>query len=80
MPEPPLLSPRLVIKILQGEGFRFRNARGTDQVFKKVTDVDSRTVTVATHGKQIPRGTMRSLCRQAGWTVEELIALVEKYK
>ena len=23
---------------------------------------------------------MRSLCRQAGWTVEELIALVEKYK
>jgi predicted RNA binding protein YcfA (HicA-like mRNA interferase family) len=80
MPEPPLLPPRLVIKILLGEGFKFRNARGTDQVYKKVTDTGSWTVTVATHGKQIPRGTMRSLCRQAGWTVDELNALVDKYK
>jgi len=35
---------------------------------------------VATHGKQIPRGTLRSLLRQAGWTVEELLELVEKYR
>ena len=65
---------------LLGEGFRLRNARGADQVYKKVTAAGSRTVTVATHGEQIPRRTIRSLCRQAGWTVEELIALVEKYK
>jgi predicted RNA binding protein YcfA (HicA-like mRNA interferase family) len=77
--EPPLLPPRLVIKILEGEGFVLRNARGTDQVYKRATAQGSRTVTVATHGRQIPRGTMRSICRQAGWTVEELVALVEKY-
>ncbi len=80
MPEPPLLPPRLVIKILEGEGFRLRNARGTDQVYKRVTDEGSCTVTVATHGRQIPRGTMRSLCRQAGWSIDEFIALVEKYR
>jgi len=80
VPEPPLLPPRLVIRILEGEGFRFRNARGTDLIYKRVTATGSQTVTVATHGKQIPRGTMRSLCRQAGWTVEELIVLVEKYR
>ncbi len=79
MPEPPLLPPRLVIKILIGEGFRPRNARGTDQVYKRVTEEGTRTVTVATHGKQIPRGTIRSLCRQAGWSIEDLITLVEKY-
>jgi predicted RNA binding protein YcfA (HicA-like mRNA interferase family) len=77
--EPPLLPPRLVIKILEGEGFVLRNMRGTDRVYKKVTRGGSFTVTVATHGKQIPRGTLRSLCRQAGWTVDHLIALVEKY-
>jgi predicted RNA binding protein YcfA (HicA-like mRNA interferase family) len=78
--EPPLLPPRIVIRILEGEGFTLRNRRGTDYVYKRITEAGSRTVTVATHGKQIPRGTMRSLCRQAGWTVEELVALVEKYR
>ena len=77
--EPPLLAPRDVIKVLRGVGFVLRNARGTDQVYKKVTDGGSWTVTVATHGKQIPRGTLRSICRQAGWSVEEFCKLVEKY-
>ena len=69
-----------MIRILVGEGFRLRNARGTDRVYKRVTEAGSRTVTVATHGKQIPRGTLRSLCRQAGWSIEEFVALVEKYR
>jgi predicted RNA binding protein YcfA (HicA-like mRNA interferase family) len=80
VPEPPLLPPRFAIKILEGEGFRLRKKRGTDHVYKRESAQGSRTVTVATHGKEIPRGTIRSLCRQAGWTVEEFIALVEKYR
>lgn len=66
--------------MLEGEGFVLRNRRGTDYVFKKATTYGSWTVTVATHGKQIPRGTIRSLCGQAGWTVEYLVDLVEKYR
>ena len=54
--------------------------RGTDYVYKRTTEAGSRTVTVATHGRQIPRGTMRPICRQAGWAVEDLLALVEKYR
>ena len=80
MPKPPLLPPTLVIKILKGEGFRLRNERGTDYVFKGQTRGTSRTVTVATHRKEIPRGTIRSMCRQAGWSIEEFLTLVEKYR
>ena len=80
MPEPPLLRPRQVIKILEGEGFRWRNSRGTDRVYKRVTESGSRTVTVPTHPKQIARGTLRSLLRQAGWTREEFLELVERYR
>ena len=80
MPEPPLLPPSLVVKILEGEGFKLRNRRGTDHVYKRVTEAGSTIVTVATHGKQIPRGTIRSHRRQAGWSIDELIALVEKYR
>jgi hypothetical protein len=36
-------------------------------------------VIVPTHRREIPRGTMRSIMRQAGWSLDELLALVRKY-
>ncbi len=36
--------------------------------------------TIDADGEQIPRGTLRSMRRQAGWTVEELTRLAEKYR
>jgi len=78
--ELPLLRPRQVIKILEGEGFRLRGSRGTDRVYKRRAESGSRTVTVATHGKQIPRGTLHSILRQAGWTVDEFLVLLERYR
>ncbi len=80
MPEPPLLSPALLIKILEGEGYRWRRSRGTDQAYKRAAEGSSRTVIVPTHRREIPRGTMRSIMRQAGWSLDELLALVRKYR
>lgn len=40
----------------------------------------SRTVTVPTHMKEVKRGTLRSLRRQAGWSTEQFSALIEKYR
>jgi hypothetical protein len=41
MAEPPPLSPRLVIKIPEGEGFRLRGSRGTGRVYKRTTPIES---------------------------------------
>ena len=80
MAELPLLRPRNVIRILEGEGYSWRNSRGTDRVYKRVGEGGSRTVTVPTHMKEVKRGTLRSLLRQAGWSDEEFLKLVERYR
>jgi predicted RNA binding protein YcfA (HicA-like mRNA interferase family) len=69
-----------VIKILEGDGFRARKSKGTDHAYKREIAGTSRTVIVPTHERDIARGTLRSIIRQAGWTVEEFLALVERYR
>ena len=76
----PLLPPDLVIKILEGEGFRHRRGRGTDQAYKRVLPGTSQTVVVPTHHQQVSRGVLRSIIRLAGWTEDEFLALVAKYR
>jgi predicted RNA binding protein YcfA (HicA-like mRNA interferase family) len=76
----PLLPHRLIIKILEGEGFYPRKSRGTDRAYKRAGTAGSRTVIVPTHERDIARGTLRSIMRQAGWTEAELLDLVERYK
>lgn len=82
MAQPPLLHHRLVIKILEGEGFwlRSRGKSGTDHAYKRTRGGQSQTVIVPTHKRDIPRGTLRSIIRQAGWTLEEFLELVERYR
>lgn len=76
----PLPQPRDVIKVLEGEGLIWRNSRGTDRVYMRRGEGGSRTVTVPTHMKEVKRGTLRSLRRQAGWSTEQFSALIEKYR
>jgi predicted RNA binding protein YcfA (HicA-like mRNA interferase family) len=79
MPQLPLLPPRQVIKVLEREGFRLRNSRGTERIYKKRGEHRSWTVTVPTHSKEIPRGTLRSIIDLCGWTEEEFLELVERH-
>jgi len=66
----PVLNGRQVLRALGKAGFVVEN------VLKHSGDV-RRTVTVPVHpGRDIKRGTLRSILRQAGFTVEEFVQLL----
>jgi predicted RNA binding protein YcfA (HicA-like mRNA interferase family) len=76
----PLLPPGLVIKILEREGYVYRGGKGTERAYKIRLPGTSRTVIVPTHKKEIPRGTLRSILRQASWTEEDLASLIDRHR
>ena len=45
------------------EGWTERQGKGAHVIFKKV----GRRVVVSDHAGDIPRGTLRAICEQAGW-------------
>jgi predicted RNA binding protein YcfA (HicA-like mRNA interferase family) len=51
------------IRRLRREGWKERPGHGSHIVFSK----DGRTVIVANHRGDVPAGTLRAICRQAGW-------------
>jgi len=68
-----------VIIALTKDGFhpRGKSKRGSHQVFRKELPDGARTVVVPLSKKEIPRGTLRSMIRQAGPTATHLAALVK---
>jgi len=67
-----------VVNALIRDGFRPRgkSSRGSHQVFRKELPEDTRNVVVPLGKKEIPRGTLRSIMRQAGATATNLAALL----
>jgi predicted RNA binding protein YcfA (HicA-like mRNA interferase family) len=74
----PALKGREVIGALQRAGFSVTRTSGSH--CRLVHDTDStRQVTVPLHsGKDLKRGTVQGILRQAGLTVEELNALLRE--
>ena len=65
-----------VISALIRDGFRPRGkSGGSHQVFRKELPKETRTVVVPLGKKEIPRGTLRSIIRQAGLTATNLATL-----
>ena len=62
-----LPSSRLIIKILEKNGFEFVSQRGSHKKFRK----GNRMVIVPDPRKEIPIGTFRSIIRQSGLTLED---------
>lgn len=48
---------------LRREGFEERPGKGSHRVFRR----GERRVVIASHGGDIPTGTLRQICKQAGW-------------
>jgi predicted RNA binding protein YcfA (HicA-like mRNA interferase family) len=48
---------------LRREGWTERPGKGSHVIFKK----PGRRVVVSNHGGEIPTGTLRAICKQAGW-------------
>jgi len=58
------LDAKYLIKILEQNGFVFKRAKGSHQVFFNIST--NKTVIVPMHGKDMPKGTFYAILRQAG--------------
>jgi predicted RNA binding protein YcfA (HicA-like mRNA interferase family) len=74
----PSLKAREVIRALERAGFSVTRTAGSHSRLVHGTD-PTRQVTVPVHsGKDLKRGTVQGILRQAGLTVEEFNALLRK--
>ncbi len=70
----PRVSGGEVIKILATVGFIPARQRGSHVILKKETEAGTKTTVVPLH-REIDRGTLLEIIRQAGMTKEEFIEL-----
>ena len=75
MPSLPILSGRAVAKAFGRGGWELVRQKGSHMILVK--DGSWATLSVPDH-KQVAPGTMRSLIRAAGMTVDEFFALTKK--
>ncbi|OGN18981.1 MAG: hypothetical protein A3F25_02665 [Candidatus Yanofskybacteria bacterium RIFCSPHIGHO2_12_FULL_45_19b] len=64
MPRIPTLTAKKVVKILKQNGFQLDRSTGSHFVFYNPST--RKCITVPVHSKDLPRGTMLSILRQAG--------------
>lgn len=57
------MTAREIMSRLRREGWMERSGKGSHLIFKKA----GRRVVVSNHSGDIPAGTLRSICEQAGW-------------
>jgi len=72
----PTINPDLCIKALQKAGFEIVRQKGSHVQMRRNVPEPARTVPVPVSKKPLPRGTLRSIIRQAGLTVEEFNTLL----
>lgn len=65
----PRISGRQVVQMLKKIGYEQDRQRGSHMILRQ-TDAPHRRVTVADH-KEIAKGTLRSIIREVGLTVDE---------
>ena len=71
MPALPVLSGRKVVRVFENLGWQQARQRGSHIIMVKEGEIA--TLSVPDH-KEVARGTLRSLIRTAGITVEEFIS------
>lgn len=74
MPALPTLSGREVVKVFERDGWRLVRQRGSHMILVKDGHIASLSVP---HHRTIAKGTMRSLIRSSGLTVERFVELAE---
>ena len=71
MPKLPAIKPRQVIRFLEQIGFVLDHTSGSHFIFYHPTS--RRRAVVPSHNRDLPKGTLLSLLREAGFTREELL-------
>jgi predicted RNA binding protein YcfA (HicA-like mRNA interferase family) len=75
MAELPVLRSREVVAALGRAGFFVHHQSGSHAVLRHRTDA-SRRVTVPMHSRDLKRGTLRSIVREAGLSVDQFVRLL----
>jgi predicted RNA binding protein YcfA (HicA-like mRNA interferase family) len=70
----PVLSGREVVKALIGDGWELARQKGSHMILVKPGSVVS--LSVPDH-REVAKGTLRSLIRSAGYSLEEFLDLVD---
>ena len=73
----PRLSGREVIKILSKNGFRVARQKGSHMILIKESDTGKKGVVVPNH-KEVDKGTLLEIIRQAGLTRDEFLELCKR--
>lgn len=71
MPKLPVLTPRLVIRILLKQGFVLDRASGSHHIY--FHSILKKRVTVPIHTRTLPKGTLLSIIKQAGLSKIDMI-------
>jgi predicted RNA binding protein YcfA (HicA-like mRNA interferase family) len=75
MPKLPAVRPREVIRFLEQNGFVLDHTSGSHHIFYNPSS--KRRAVVPQHNRDLPKGTLLSLLREAGFSREELIRFLE---
>ena len=77
MPKLPLIKDRELIRVLKKLGFFEHSERGTSHLV--FSHPDGRRTTVSRHpGKDIPRGTLRSILRDINISIQEFNKILKE--
>jgi predicted RNA binding protein YcfA (HicA-like mRNA interferase family) len=75
MPRLPGVKPRLIVKFLERHGFILDRVSGSHFIFYH--PISHRRAIVPRHNRDMPKGTLFSLLREAGFAREDLVQFLE---
>jgi predicted RNA binding protein YcfA (HicA-like mRNA interferase family) len=75
MPKLPAVKAREIVRFLERKGFVLDHSSGSHFIYYHPTS--KRRAVVPKHNRDIPKGTLLSLLREAGFTREELIDFLQ---
>jgi len=70
----PVLKPKEVVAALERSGFELRRHTGSHVIMYK--SGFRRPISIPQHPRDLPKGTIRAIIREAGLTVEEFMKLL----
>jgi predicted RNA binding protein YcfA (HicA-like mRNA interferase family) len=70
----PVLKPKEVIDALERAGFSLKRQTGSHAILYK--SGFNRVITVPVHPGDLPKGTLRTIIRQCGLTIEQFLQLL----
>ena len=74
MPKLPSITPQKVIKILKKSGFKLDRTKGSHHIYYH--GITKKRVVVPMHKKDLPKGTLLEILKQAGISKDELSDLL----